>query len=183
MFSPVHNRPIQIERKPRFHFEASLQRSVIDWLTRLGKRGLIWFHPANERQCSPRAGAYLKLLGVKAGVPDLCLVRPGGSVAFLELKSRDGRQSPEQIAFQQLCETNGAPYAIARSIDEAVSTLTAWGCLRSSALTQKGPCETQQRRFAPCRVVGASDKNRRLEPSPSQQRPSLKTGRKQVVIA
>src|SRR5688572_790368 len=103
----------EVERKQRSRFEASLQLSVIEWLTRLGKPGLIWFHPANERQCSPRQGAHLKRMGVKAGVPDICIVRPGGSVAFLELKSRDGRQTAEQVAFEQLCKANGSPYVVA----------------------------------------------------------------------
>jgi len=124
---------LKVERarlQPRF--EASLQISVAEWLARFGKPGLIWFHAANERQCSMRQGAYLKRMGVKAGVPDVCIVRPGGTAAFLELKSRDGRQTPEQQAFEQLCKANDSPYAIARTIDEAISTLTAWGCLRQS---------------------------------------------------
>jgi hypothetical protein len=112
--------------------EAALHVSVVEWLTRFGKPGLIWFHPANERRCSPRQGAQLKRMGVKAGVPDICLVRPGGAAAYLELKSAKGRQTSEQIAFEQLCKTNGSPYAIARTIDEAITTLTAWGCLRSA---------------------------------------------------
>jgi hypothetical protein len=114
----------------RSNFEASLQLSVIECLTRFAKPTIIWFHPANERRCSPRQGAFLKRMGVKAGVPDVCLVRPDGTAAFLELKSRDGRQTPEQIAFEQLCRANGSPYAIDRNIDEAISILMAWGCIK-----------------------------------------------------
>lgn len=113
--------------------EAALHVSVIEWLTRFGKPGLIWFHPANERRCSPRQGAHLKRLGVRAGVPDICLVRPGGAAAYLELKSTNGRQTPEQLAFEQLCKANGCPYSVARTIDEAISALAAWGCIRVSA--------------------------------------------------
>lgn len=125
------------EEKVRGNFEATLQLSVVEWLTRFAKPNLIWFHPANERRCSPRQGAYLKRMGVKAGVADICLVRPGGTAAYLELKSRDGRQTLEQQVFQQLCLANGSPYAIARNIDEAISTLTAWGCLKAK-FTGKG---------------------------------------------
>jgi hypothetical protein len=117
--------------------EAALHVSVVEWLTRFGKPGLIWFHPANERRCSPRQGARLKRMGVKAGVPDICLVRPGGAAAYLELKSPKGRQTPEQSAFEQLCKANGSPYAVARTIEEAVSTLAAWGCIRVSAHSQR----------------------------------------------
>ena len=118
--------------------EAALHLSVVEWLNRFGKPNLIWFHTANERRCSPRQGAYLKRMGVKAGVPDLCLVLPGGAAAFLELKSPTGRQTPEQKAFQQLCERNGVSCAIARTIDEAIATLAAWGCIDRKAAQSAG---------------------------------------------
>src|SRR5688500_1163857 len=118
-------------RNRRRTFEATLQLCVVEWLTRLGKPNLIWFHPANERRRSPRQRAYPKRMGVKAGVPDICIARPGATAAFLELKSRDGRQTAEQAAFEQLCKANGSPYAVARTIDEAIAALTAWDCIRS----------------------------------------------------
>ena len=68
--------------------------------------------------------------------PDICLVRPGGAAVHLELKSPKGRQTPEHAAFEQLCKANGSPYAVARTIDEAIAALTAWGCLRSRRQTQ-----------------------------------------------
>ena len=35
--------------------------------------GLWWCHVPNERKCSPQAGARMKRLGVKAGVPDVLI--------------------------------------------------------------------------------------------------------------
>jgi hypothetical protein len=69
-------------------------------------------------------------MGVRRGVADICLVLPGGAAAFLELKAPGGVLSPEQLLFQQSCEWAGAPYAVARSLDEAVEILRDWGALR-----------------------------------------------------
>ena len=56
----------------------------------------------------------------------------GGTVAccfaniiFIELKGDKGKQSPEQGAFQKLVESQGAEYAIIRSIDELEAILEA----------------------------------------------------------
>jgi VRR-NUC domain-containing protein len=110
--------------------EASLQRSVFDWLRHVGVPGLIFFHVPNGLVSNPRAVCRMKREGLTSGVPDICLVRPGGTAAFLELKSPTGRQTPAQRAFQQLCESNGTPYAIARTIDEAIKALSSWGCIK-----------------------------------------------------
>src|SRR5262245_49903478 len=105
--------------------EASLQCSVFEWLRIAGKPGLIFFHCPNGLVSNGRAVRRMKADGLTSGVADVCLVRPGGAAAFLELKSESGRQTPEQVAFQQLCERNGTPYAIARTIDEAISALSS----------------------------------------------------------
>lgn len=39
----------------------------------LDSLGLPWFHPANERKCTPRQGGLLKRCGVKSGVPDVLI--------------------------------------------------------------------------------------------------------------
>jgi hypothetical protein len=112
--------------------EAALQRAVFQLLAFCAKPGLIAFHCPNGLASNARAVRRMKGQGLTAGVADVCLVRPGGAAAFLELKSQGGQQSPEQRTFEQLCKANGSPYVIARTIDEAISILTAWGCLRSS---------------------------------------------------
>jgi hypothetical protein len=110
--------------------EAHLQRAVFEWLRLAGKPGVIAFHCPNGLVSNARAVRRMKAAGLTSGVADICLVRPGGSAAFLELKSESGRQTPEQMAFEQLCNANGAPYAIARTIDEALAALIGWGCIR-----------------------------------------------------
>jgi hypothetical protein len=113
--------------------EAGLQRSVLEWLRYAGKPGLIFYHCPNGLVSNARAVARMKTAGLTAGIADICLVRPGGAAAFLEFKSREGRQTQEQLAFEQLCKANGSPYSVARTIDEAIAALTEWGCIRAAA--------------------------------------------------
>lgn len=56
------------------------------------------YHIENERQCSPQQAARRKRMGVKKGVPDLCLPVPRGKYhgLYIELKTPTGRVSPEQ---------------------------------------------------------------------------------------
>ena len=57
-----------------------------------------WFHIPN----SPRnkvAGAKLKKMGMKAGMPDIC-IHYRGETLYVELKAPKGRLSPAQKAMQ-----------------------------------------------------------------------------------
>jgi hypothetical protein len=69
-------------------------------------------------------------MGVVRGVPDLAFVLPGGQAAFMELKSRLGKTSPEQDAFIAKCNEMGVPCPVVSDIDNALFILRAWGVLR-----------------------------------------------------
>ena len=56
------------------------------------------------------------------------------------LKAADGRRlSPEPIAFRDRCSAVGAPYAIARTVDEPERILASWGALRVAVNDMKIP--------------------------------------------
>ncbi len=57
------------------------------------------FHIPNERNCDPREGKRLKLMGVKSGVPDLFLPVSRGIYhgLFIELKAANGKPSENQL--------------------------------------------------------------------------------------
>ncbi len=127
-------------RKSRYALdpkEHQVQTAVIQLLRFQGVPGLFWFHPANEGRRAPRTGAFLKKMGMLAGVSDLVIVRPGGRVCFLELKSPTGETQPNQITFGEVCEANGAPYAVAHSSEEAATILHQWGALRSNPFAKQ----------------------------------------------
>jgi hypothetical protein len=80
-------------------------------------------------------------MGLKPGWPDFIFLSSTGRVYFLELKSSigdldDGRQfslipgvTPQQ-AFHRRMHAWGIECQVARSIDEAIRILTAWGVIR-----------------------------------------------------
>lgn len=117
-------------RDPRLADEMSIHSGIVELLRLKAHRGLIWFHPANGEERSFTAAVRLKRMGVVAGVADLALTLPDGRSAFLEVKARSGRMSPEQRMFAARCKAVGAPFAIVRSVDEAERILASWGALR-----------------------------------------------------
>jgi len=68
-------------------------------------------------------GARLKAEGVTAGAPDLFLFKPNGEHCGLaiEMKTRTGRQSTEQKAFQARLEESGYQYSVCRTVDEFIT--------------------------------------------------------------
>jgi hypothetical protein len=88
---------------------ADLHTAIVDLLQLKAHRDLIYFHFAHGEQRSAIAAARLKkLMGVFAGVPDLAFVLSEGRAAFLEVKTRKGRLSPDQRAFRDRCNAVGA---------------------------------------------------------------------------
>lgn len=112
--------------------ELALQTFAATLLRLNAMPGVIYFHVPNGEYRSPRTGARLKAMGVLPGVADITVVLPGGSVAFLELKVKGGSLNPNQRAFRTLCESNGTPYAVARTPEEVTATLRGWGALKSN---------------------------------------------------
>jgi VRR-NUC domain len=90
----------------------------------------VWFHVPNGELRDARTGARLKAMGVRPGVPDFALVSPYGSVRFLELKRAGETLSDPQEDFRIHCIRQGIPHAIAYTLEEALTALDHWGCLR-----------------------------------------------------
>jgi len=53
------------------------------------------------------------------GVPDLMVFTP--ALHFIEVKAGSNKQSPEQIAFQDLCNKSNTPYHLVYSLDEIIA--------------------------------------------------------------
>lgn len=110
--------------------ELQIHIAVADFLRIAAHPHTIWYHPANEGARSEAAGAKLKRMGMLPGVADFALTLPDGRSAFMEVKTDDGKQSLEQLAFQSRCYEARTPYEVVRSLDEARATLKKWGALR-----------------------------------------------------
>lgn len=113
--------------------EHKLQTQLMEYLTINGRRELFWFAVPNAGMRSLRVGAMMKAEGLKPGVADICFMLEGGKCAWLEMKTEIGRLSAYQEGFRHRCEMLGHPYAVAKSLDEAIAILSDWGVLREPA--------------------------------------------------
>lgn len=103
------------------------QARLIKWTHKVAVRELMpelrWlFHTPNGGTRTPLAGAQMKALGVKPGVPDLLLpVRIDANTPGLviEMKSATGSTSPEQKEWLKHLGQQGWIVAVARSAQEA----------------------------------------------------------------
>ena len=110
--------------------EHRLQASVLRFLEVHAVRNTYVFAIPNEAKRSFTLAARMKASGLRAGVADLCIMFPEGRVAWLELKTLKGRQTPEQKNFEEVCDVLGHRYGLAHSLDEAIDILKRWGALK-----------------------------------------------------
>lgn len=106
--------------------EAEIQAAIVEWVRTVAPQVVIFAVP-NGGLRSKSEAARLKWTGVLAGVPDLCLVLPGGRSAFWEVKAPGGRISPAQDAMFFRLGRMGAPVATMRSIEDARAELERLG--------------------------------------------------------
>jgi VRR-NUC domain len=113
----------------RRHPEQAIQKALADHLRARAAAGTYWFHPANGGARTAIEGAILKACGVRAGTPDLILIKDGKTFG-LELKADNGRVSPAQALAHEEMRAAGAEVAVATGIDEALAQLERWQLLR-----------------------------------------------------
>jgi hypothetical protein len=106
--------------QPR-NLESSIQVAIVNYLK---LRKITLFHIPNETDMkNPVTRLLKKLMGLQAGVSDLCLILECGRTAYIEIKAPKGRQSLPQKAWQKSIESLGHEYYIWRSVDDAVEFL------------------------------------------------------------
>lgn len=115
--------------------EHSLQTACVAWFRiQYPKRRRLLFAIPNgaafrgtlrERQ---REGAKLKREGAVPGAADLFLAIPSGDLPglFIEMKTKTGRQSDKQKAFEADVVQAGYGYAMPRSIEEFQQVITQY---------------------------------------------------------
>ena len=106
--------------------EADIQGAIVEYLRTVLPDGLTFAIPNASRR-TELGYATNAVPGIVPGMADLCHVRPGGRALFIEVKSPGGHLRSEQAAMQLRCMNMGAPYGVARSIDDVRRLLAAWG--------------------------------------------------------
>jgi hypothetical protein len=115
--------------KRRRNLEQSIQKAVLRYLALCGVSDLFCFHVPNGGKRGRIEAAILKSMGVRAGVPDLVLIRAGLAYC-LELKAPLGRLTPAQRAAHLELRKAGATVGVAHGLDAAIEQLKRWGLVR-----------------------------------------------------
>ena len=113
----------KIKSKPR-HIESQIQRQMVSWFRLQYPRYIIAAIP-NGGQRSSLEAKIMKGEGVLAGFSDLIIIAQG-NVLFIEVKTKDGRQSDLQAKFQSDVERLGFQYSICRSLEDFIMTVEKW---------------------------------------------------------
>jgi hypothetical protein len=114
------------KHKPDRNREGRIQIAVVKYVNLVAPEAII-FHIPNGGWRGRTEAARFKALGVTPGIPDLCLVLPGGKVAWWEIKADGGRISPSQAAMFSRFDESGHEVSVIHSIDEARTALRRLG--------------------------------------------------------
>jgi hypothetical protein len=122
--------------KKRGNPEHKLQVALMDYLAIAALPDIHYFAIPNQSNRHIANAAKMKAEGVRAGSPDICVMLPGGKVAWLEMKAPNGQLSAAQKWFRDLAARLGHHWGMAKSVDEALVLLTKWGALKSAYCIQ-----------------------------------------------
>lgn len=111
------------------NLESKMQCACVRWF-RLAhhKIASLLFAVPNGGARSAITGAILKAEGVTKGVADLLLLVPNSTYHGLciEMKTKQGHQSPSQKAWQSAVEAQGYKYVVIRSLDQFMAEVTRY---------------------------------------------------------
>lgn len=106
--------------------EALLHQQVADYLA-LAIVAPDWWTTFPAGGGGKARGGQLKARGLKAGVPDVLVIREGGRAFWIELKTDKGRVSSAQVETGAALLRAGSPVAVCRSLDQVQDMLGHWG--------------------------------------------------------
>jgi len=112
--------------------EAEHQILVMCWAKKISLAGRaeldLLFHIPNGGSRSKREGAMFKAMGVKAGVPDLCLPVPRGEFnnLWIEMKVEDGSTSEAQEQWHRSLESHGGYVVVAYGWKNAIAAICGY---------------------------------------------------------
>ena len=108
-------------RPKRQRVEEPIQKAIVEFLRLVLLPGSIVHASLNEEPEQWRR-IHNALMGAHAGFADLVVLTQGMTI-FFEVKSKDGRQDPDQIKFERAVVAQGHRYFIVRSINDVMDAL------------------------------------------------------------
>lgn len=109
--------------RPR-HIESQIQRQMVQWFRLQYPKYIIAAIP-NGGQRNALEAKIMKGEGVLAGFSDLIIIAYN-NVLFIEVKTKEGRQSELQKKFQADVERLGFQYSVCRSLQDFQMTVEKW---------------------------------------------------------
>lgn len=105
--------------------EQALQRRICDELLRpLERDGRLSFYAVpNGGWRSPVEAGIMVGQGVRAGIPDLVVLLPGGRSIYAELKADKGRLSPRQALWRDRLQELGFAWCLVKSVEDMQAAL------------------------------------------------------------
>lgn len=102
--------------------EQLLQKACVVWLELMRRqKKLNYYHVPNGQYRSKRMAWVMKEQGLRAGVPDLVLLFPGGRTIFVELKSPHGTLSTMQKIFHEELRLMGFEVHTVKTLDHLMN--------------------------------------------------------------
>jgi VRR-NUC domain len=127
---PKQPKPFRLKPPPQ-PSEYDEQCALARWLDFVG---ILYCHVGNGEARSPAAGAKLKRMGVKAGVPDILVFDPPPNPAHaqargvaIEMKTQHGSLSEKQKGWIERLTADGWLTYVCRGFDDAVRVLKSLG--------------------------------------------------------
>lgn len=115
-----------IGAEDRIHMDFGLLIQKYKFYNKLKNCPVATYMPFGEKR-TLATGVLLKKKGTIRGVPDWLFIKDNNGAAefiWLEFKAEKGKQSPEQLDFQKMCDSFGnMRYYLPRSVNEALKIL------------------------------------------------------------
>lgn len=125
-------RPVETVRKKRSQEESICQRNLIRWWA-VAHKGFsipeqLFFSVPNGGHRHAITAAIMKAEGCRRGVPDLFLLVPrkGYSSLAIEMKTKVGVLSLDQVLFHAALRKHSCLVEVCRSIDDGVKVVTKY---------------------------------------------------------
>jgi hypothetical protein len=105
--------------------ENNIQRAIVGYVRSVAPECLIFAIPNAARRTAAGFAAN-GVPGLLPGIPDLCVLVPGGKAHFCEVKTSRTDLSDKQEAIRSRFISMDVPFAVVRSIEDMRAALAHW---------------------------------------------------------
>lgn len=105
-----------------------LQQACISWATwNIDKANFRIHHASQEEILSTKENSMSRKRGVRSGFPDLWISLGKGQTGYILFKFGKYGLTREQANFRDFLQSEGHQWALCRTVDEFIKTLSKWG--------------------------------------------------------